>query len=134
MLTDPPSRLPRFTYCLYVDQKCLDTLKAHSKPDPGQGGAPKKSSPLVATLIDGDFDESLYVQGGLRAPPDERGQSPAVDGRTCKYVGFQYVNTGGLGDRYDRMHYLRMDDPMDYIRPPWFSRYRILTDDGLKKA
>jgi hypothetical protein len=25
---DAPSRLPRLTYCLYVDQKCLNTVTA----------------------------------------------------------------------------------------------------------
>lgn len=134
LLTDPPSRLPRFTYCLHVDQKCLNTVKAYNRSDFKEKHVSRRPSPLVAALIDGDFDESLYVQGGLRASPDERGQFPAVNGRTCRYVGFEYVDTRWLGGRYERMHSLRMDDPMDYHRPPLFFYKNIMTENGIEKA
>lgn len=136
LLQDPPNRLPRFTYCLYVDQKCLNTVSAFSQSFPRPSRRASRPPPLVAALIDGDFDESRYVQGGLRAAPAERGQFPAVDGRTCGYVGWEYVDTHSLGGRYDRLHTLRLDDPMDYQRPPRIApgRNKILTDEGVQNV
>lgn len=80
MISDAPSRLPRFTYCLYVEQKCLNTVNAFAELFPRASRFAPRPPPLVADLIDGDFDESQYVHGGPRAAPDERGQYPAVDG------------------------------------------------------
>ncbi|KAI8631761.1 hypothetical protein F5Y19DRAFT_472644 [Xylariaceae sp. FL1651] len=47
---DASTRLPRFTYCLYVDQRCLDTMKAYL--DAKDSGAPLLPY-LVAVIIDG---------------------------------------------------------------------------------
>jgi hypothetical protein len=135
MLKDPPNRLPGFTYCLYVDQKCLNTVNAFAEWFPRPSRFAPRLPPLVAVLIDGEFDESQYVQGGLRAAPDEPGQFPAVDGRTCGYVGWEYVDTHGLGSRYEQLHSLRLDDTMDYMRPPKISPTgsRVLKDDGVQR-
>ncbi|KAB5580300.1 hypothetical protein GE09DRAFT_432246 [Coniochaeta sp. 2T2.1] len=118
MLKDPPPRLPRFNYCLYVDQKCLDTVAAFAKQFPPQSSWMPRGPPLVAGLIDADFDESLYVAGGLREMPGEHGQHLAMDGRTCEYVGWSYVDVSFLGGLYDTFHHRRLDDAMDYKRPP----------------
>lgn len=136
MARDPPMRLPRFTYCLYVDQKCLSTVNAFAESFPRPNRSAPEPPPLVAALIDGDFDESQYVRGGPRAAPDERGQFPAVDGRTCDYVGWEYVDTNGLGCKYEALHDLRLDDPMDYNRPPKISPlgYEALTGDGIQRV
>ncbi|KAG6354264.1 hypothetical protein INS49_004869 [Diaporthe citri] len=136
MARDPPMRLPRFTYCLYVDQKCLNTVNASAQSFPRPNRSAPEPPPLVAALIDGDFDESQYVRGGPRAAPDERGQFPAVDGRTCGYVGWECVDTNGLGCKYEALHDLRLDDPMDYNRPPKISPlgYEALTDNGVQRV
>lgn len=136
MARDPSTRLPRYTYCLYVDQKCLDTVTAFAEKFPKPSRFAPSPPPLVAVLIDGDFDESQYVRGGARASPDERGQHPAVDGRTCWYVGWEYVDTNTLGSLYDELHSLRLDDPRDYTRPPKITPcgFEALTDEGIKRV
>lgn len=136
MVSDPPRRLPRFTYCLYVDQKCLNTVKGFAKSFPRPNRSAPHPPPLIAALIDGDFIESQYVRGGPRAASNERGQCPAVDGRTCGYVGWEYVDTRDLGFRYDKLHSFRLDDPMDYKRPPKISPlgFEVLTDDGAQRG
>lgn len=104
--------LPRFTCCLYVDQKCLATLEAHlsgkaARPAPGLGRPPP---PLVAVAVDGDFsgDDSDGDQGARGHPP--------VDGCTDYYVGWQYCNTLYLASLYDKLHREKLSS--DYKRPP----------------
>ncbi|KAJ0120530.1 hypothetical protein J7T55_015259 [Diaporthe amygdali] len=136
LLRDAPNRLPRFTYCLYVDQKCLNTVTAFAEKFPKPSFLAPIPPPLVAVLVDSDFNESLYVGGGYRAAPDERGQFPAIDGRTCKYIGWAYVDVNGLGSWYDELHRLRLDDAMSYRRPPKIMPlgFEALTDNGIQRV
>lgn len=92
--------------------------------------------PLVATLIDADYVEEDYVPGGSRAGPGERGQFPPVDGRVCRYLGWEHNDVKTLGDKYDWLHGHRLDDPMDYIRPPKInpSGHKVLTDSEVNAA
>jgi hypothetical protein len=109
------NRLPRFTYCLYVDQKCLDTLEAHvrgkaSRKTPGLG---PPIPPLVAVIIDGDFKlESSGCDG------DESRRYPPIDGCTDRYIGWQYYETLFLATMYDRMHCEHLNGHQEYQRPP----------------
>ena len=136
MIKDPPPRLPRFTYCLYVDQKCLNTVAAFAKTFPRAHRFAPSPPSLVAALVDGDFDESMYIRGGFRAEPGERGQFPAVDGRTCRYVGWEYVDVSVLGYMYDELHSRRLDDAMTYQRPPKIRPvgFEAMTDDGVVRV
>lgn len=101
---------------------------------------PNRSSPrpppLVAALIDGDFEECQYVSCGPRAAPSERGQFPFVSGRICGFVGREYVNTHGLAYRYYKLHSLRLDDPMDCKRQPKIPPlgFEVLADDEVQRA
>lgn len=133
---DPPLRLPRFTYCLYVDQKCLNTVTAFAEKFPPPHRFAPIPPPLVAVMIDGDFDESQYVRGGSRAALEDQGEFPAIDGRTCKYVGWEYVDVQSLGSLYDNLHSRHMDSPRDYKRPPKISPlgYEALTDEGIQRV
>ncbi|KAI1376398.1 hypothetical protein F4677DRAFT_90826 [Hypoxylon crocopeplum] len=114
MPTNASTRLPRFTYCLYVDQKCLDTLTAHA--DVNATAKPFGPRPrLVVVVIDGDF-------------PDQRSQSSAnedydgyysdIESCTQRYVGWEYMLTRYLAGLYDRLHHSRLDGQGDYKRPP----------------
>jgi len=47
-------RLPRFTYCLHIDQYCLDTVDAQAATKPRDMDY-SLAPPMVAGLIDGDF-------------------------------------------------------------------------------
>ncbi|RYP85138.1 hypothetical protein DL769_001042 [Monosporascus sp. CRB-8-3] len=112
--TDASNRLPRFTYCLYVDQKCLDTLRAHvnakaARRAPGLGPRPP---PLVAVVIDGDFcqPDSDADVGSQRYPP--------IDGCTDNYVGWQYYNVRYLATLYDSLHRGHLNGYFEYKRPP----------------
>ncbi|KAH8160002.1 hypothetical protein CIB48_g8256 [Xylaria polymorpha] len=57
---DASTRLPRFTYCLYVNQECLDTRKAYL--DAKANGTPSVPY-LVAVIIDGDLRYSSDRKG-----------------------------------------------------------------------
>lgn len=85
-------------------------------------------------LVDGDYDESLYVHGGARAEPDERGQYPEIDGCSCKYVGWQYVDVSCLATQYDKLDSRRMDG-RTYRRPPRIAPlgYDVVTEDGVQE-
>ncbi|KAI0517891.1 hypothetical protein F5B22DRAFT_635731 [Xylaria bambusicola] len=106
--THESTLLPRFTYCLYVDQKCLDTLKRYSAAK--ASGAGRTDWPVIV-MIDGD-----YVPGGQYTHPHRR--YPEVEGCTDEYVGWQYVTAGCVPTRYDALHYERMDLGGDFERPP----------------
>ncbi|OIW34837.1 hypothetical protein CONLIGDRAFT_639172 [Coniochaeta ligniaria NRRL 30616] len=136
MAKDPPPRLPRFTYCLYVDQKCLNTVAAFAELFPRAHRFAPIPPALVAALIDGDFEKRNYTRGGSRAGPRERGQFPPVDGLTCRYVGWEYVNVEVLGDLYDTLHHERLDDEMHYKRPPKIVPlgYEAMTDNGVERV
>lgn len=117
---DASSRLPRFTYCLYIDQKCLDSLEPHLKgkaayDQPGSRSA-AHPPPLVAVLIDGDFQTLSDVAGGGGARP-RRSFSP-VEGGDGRYVGWEYCNVRYLPAMYDELHLVSMSSPLDYARPP----------------
>jgi hypothetical protein len=106
--TDASSRLPRFTYCLYVDQKCLDTLKEHAeakskRKQPGLGPRPPS---LVAVVIDADF------QRGSGA-----GSRPAIEGSTEDYLGWGYYNMRYIATLYNSLHYESFRGS-EYCRPP----------------
>lgn len=134
MAKDPPNRLPRFTYCIYVDKKCLNTLPAFAERFPRAHRFAPRPPALVVALVDGDYDESLYVSGGARAEPDERGQYPEIDGRNCKYVGWQYVDVSCLATQYDKLDSRRMDG-RTYKRPPTIAPlgYDVVTENGVQE-
>jgi hypothetical protein len=69
-------------------------------------------------LIDSDYDENDYMLGGSRAGRGERGRFPAVDGRTCRYLGWEYIDVKALGNKHNMLHGRCLDDRMYYIRPP----------------
>ncbi|KAI0402317.1 hypothetical protein F4802DRAFT_608819 [Xylaria palmicola] len=104
----PHTRLPRFTYCLYVDQKCLDTLERYA--DAKANGARRPAWPVMVT-IDGD-----YSPGGRYTHPHRR--YPQVEGCTDEYVGWQYVTAGCVAGMYDSWHDQRMDLGGNFTRPP----------------
>ncbi|KAI1742855.1 hypothetical protein F4680DRAFT_411894 [Xylaria scruposa] len=106
--THPSTRLPRFTYCLYVDQKCLDTLKRYSEAK--ASGSSLLDWPVIV-MIDGD-----YSPGGRYTHPHRR--YPEVDGCTDEYVGWQYVSAGCVATMYNSFHYERMDAGGNFNRPP----------------
>ncbi|KAK4249168.1 hypothetical protein C7999DRAFT_30381 [Corynascus novoguineensis] len=105
---DPSPVLPRFSYCLYVDHACLDTLGAHLAARPSDISRPHfPPPPLVAIIIDGNY-----------APrQDAQGPYPPVDGSTARYLGWEYFDTRYICGLYDDFHVSTLDN-YDYQRPP----------------
>ena len=58
------------------------------------------------------------MAGGPRAMLAGHRQHPPIDGRTCEDVGWSYVDVSFHGSLYDTLHHGRLDDAMDYKRPP----------------
>lgn len=103
------TRLPRFTYCLYVDEKCLKTLKPHvdaAEKRAQNGGWGPNPPPLAVVIIDGDFQTS-----------DERSHSDTDNGPSAGYQGWAYYAARYLASFYENAH----DEPLsakDHMRPP----------------
>ncbi|KAI1350843.1 hypothetical protein F5Y01DRAFT_137019 [Xylaria sp. FL0043] len=102
---DASTRLPRFTYCLYVDQKCLDTLKAYL--DAKANGT---RASVVAVVIDGDYSPDRHTNP-YRLYPN-------FEGCTDKYMGWMYTEASFLASLYDELHLHRLDLVSSYMRPP----------------
>ncbi|KAK8016832.1 hypothetical protein PG993_015021 [Apiospora rasikravindrae] len=110
-------RLPRFTYCLHVDQDCLDTVDAHAAAKPTETyyhPAPM----LVVALIDGDYVD-LSAIDDYKCPP--------VEGCTEEYVGWQYMPVELLPCFYNDHHYYTLESEVyiEYSRPPKIYPLRI---------
>ncbi|KAI0481578.1 hypothetical protein F4859DRAFT_475232 [Xylaria cf. heliscus] len=106
--SDVSDRLPRFTYCLYVDQKCLDKMKAYL--DAKANGTPSSFPRLVAVIIDSDYSPAEYTNPYRRYPD--------LEGCTDKYVGWKYAYARSLASLYDELHSQPMDTWGCYCRPP----------------
>ncbi|GKT42728.1 uncharacterized protein ColSpa_02909 [Colletotrichum spaethianum] len=102
-------RLPRFRHCVYVDQKCLDTLAALPANQDDDLG---ELSNVVAVVIDGAFDK--------RTPGDDEGSYPDIEGCTERYVGWRYEGIDMLVHTYEESHNYPLSH-IDYKRPPLIS-------------
>jgi hypothetical protein len=96
-------RLPRFAYCLYVDQTCLNSLKAFEKF--AAKGNKGKEPPITVVIVDAGFNKP------------KSGREPEVEGCTSRYVGWMYMEVEFIPSLYNRLHSQDLDD-YDYIRPP----------------
>ncbi|KAK8074577.1 hypothetical protein PG997_009240 [Apiospora hydei] len=110
-------RLPRFTYCLHVDQDCLDTVDAQAAAKPTETYS-DPAPMLVVALIDGDFVDHSSIDD-YKCPP--------VEGCTEEYVGWQYMPVDLLPCFYNDHHYytLESDVNIEYSRPPKISPFCI---------
>ncbi|KAJ1335478.1 hypothetical protein MN608_02216 [Microdochium nivale] len=94
--------LPRFRYCLYVDQKCLDTLDAHAsakatRKRPGYG-------PPMPALV------AMVIDAGCGDDGEQQQQA--------SYPGWQYYNLRYVAGLYDELHRTPLSESELYIRPP----------------
>lgn len=104
--------MPRFNYCVYVDQACLDTLPARERweLEREQGGHEREMPPsVVCAVIDTDCEPG--GEGEDRYEP--------VEGCTRYYPGWMYSAVDKLTTLYDRLHIQELtDDEQCYERPP----------------
>lgn len=98
---DDPSVPPRFSHCVYVDQKCLDTLVPFEDWIRLDRHGPIQF--LACILIDG------------QVPVDEQA---AVTGKG--YPGWMYANVGSLPELYETLGQMHLWDPGNdvYCMPP----------------
>lgn len=104
--------IPRFNYCIYVDQACLDTLLAREKWDREcqQGEHEFKMPPkVVCVIIDTDCEEGGEGMDGY----------DPVEGCTRYFPGWMYCAVKFLVGTYDRLHVEELvDGYQEYERPP----------------
>lgn len=115
--------IARLNYCLYVDQKCLDTLERfqRSGEDPSMQGPAKlyRRPPMVVVVVE------------RRWKPNQRGVSeedrgyPPIEGCDERYVGWVYTRALNIASRYDDFSHESSlpDDPECYARPPKITRH-----------
>lgn len=99
---DQPGNPPRYTHCVYVDQKCLDTLAPFENWIRLDRHGPIQF--LACILIDG------------QVPVDEQA---AATGKG--YPGWMYANVGSLPELYETLGQMHLWDPGNdvYCMPPW---------------
>lgn len=96
---------PRFRYCIYIDQKCLDTVDRYEAwAEVGALGGLKF---VVCAVLDKD------------CKPKGRGRRgfPPVEGCTREDTGWMYTHVGNIPSVYNRLSYQELADD-DYSRPP----------------
>ncbi|KAJ3542583.1 hypothetical protein NM208_g4014 [Fusarium decemcellulare] len=95
---------PRFKYCIYVDQKCLDTVDQYEAwVGAGAGGALKH---VVCAILDKDC--SLHGRG--------RRGFPAIEGCVRQDTGWMYMGVDFIPCVYNRLSCEDLAE--DYERPP----------------
>lgn len=112
MATSFCRRIPRFNYCVYVDQACLETLLAREEWDRERqlGGQERGMPPDVICAV---------IEAGCG--PEGKGKDgyEPVEGCTRHYPGWMYCNIEFLVGLYDRLHFLEMTGDYElYERPP----------------
>ncbi|KAJ4140848.1 hypothetical protein NW768_000052 [Fusarium equiseti] len=97
--------LPRFRYCIYVDQKCLDTVNQYKAwADAGGPGSP---------------EHVVYVILDKRCKPEGQGKGgfPRIEGCSREYTGWQYAGVDAIADVYNTLSIKDLSED-DYVRPP----------------
>ncbi|WQF84627.1 hypothetical protein CDEST_09641 [Colletotrichum destructivum] len=112
-----------FRYCLYIDQKCLDTLEAFQKSE----GEPFAQDPImihwrppmVLVLVDRLWTRSL------KGVPKKQWGHPRIEGSSKYYVGWLYKRALSMVATYSELSgNWDLDQPydnVDYARPPAIS-------------
>ncbi|KAF6839065.1 hypothetical protein CPLU01_02079 [Colletotrichum plurivorum] len=112
----PAGSITRFRYCLYVDQKCLDTLEQFQNSEGDVMGqiTPYSRPPMVIVLVD-----CRWTPSHKDVPKKKRG-FPLVEGTDKRYVGWIYARALGLTSMYDLLSQenLESEDLDIYARPP----------------
>lgn len=101
------SHVPRFMYCVYIDQRCLQTLVAFDDWLRIDRNGPMQ---YLACII---IDKNCPEQG-----EGDAGMIP-VDGCERYYTGWMYAHVGSLPELYNTLGHQRLiSGPNNYARPP----------------
>ncbi|KAH7166405.1 hypothetical protein EDB81DRAFT_918820 [Dactylonectria macrodidyma] len=96
---------PRFRYCIYIDQKCLDTVDQYETWV--ATGAEGKLKNVVCAVLDKDCGLSGRGRRGF----------PSVEGCVRSDTGWMYMTIKCVPDVYNRLSYQALAEA-DYERPP----------------
>ncbi|KAF5676817.1 hypothetical protein FCIRC_6907 [Fusarium circinatum] len=97
--------LPRYRYCVYVDQKCLDTVDEYAAwVDAGAEGHKRA---VVCAMLD------------VKCEPGGQGRDgfPSIEGCTKEYTGWIYTGVQGIPTLYDSLFHQALKE-QDAPRPP----------------
>jgi hypothetical protein len=113
--------MPRFQYCLYVDQKCLDKFKdveeARAKiTDPDELWRFELDESIAIVIIDASFSEPPLKRKQRKKKRDSLRRFPAVEGCELEYVGWGYLNVRYVVAKYSGLHWQSLEE--GYTRPP----------------
>ncbi|KAF5631191.1 hypothetical protein F52700_6895 [Fusarium sp. NRRL 52700] len=97
--------LPRYRYCIYVDQKCLDTVDQYAACV--EAGAEGHERVVACVVLDG------------KCEPGGRGRNgyPSIEGSTKEYTGWIYTGVEGIPQLYNRLFHEELEE-QDAPRPP----------------
>ncbi|RBQ72999.1 hypothetical protein FVER14953_07909 [Fusarium verticillioides] len=97
--------LPRYRYCIYVDQKCLDTVDQYAAWV--EVGAEGHERVVACVVLDG------------KCEPGGRGRNgyPSIEGCTKEYTGWIYTDVEGIAGLYDTLFHEELEE-QDSPRPP----------------
>ncbi|KAH7140197.1 hypothetical protein B0J13DRAFT_504247 [Dactylonectria estremocensis] len=96
---------PRFKYCVYVDQKCLDSVDQYETWV--ETGAEGDLKYVICAILDKDCKLSGRGRRGF----------PSVEGCVRRDTGWMYVTVECVPSVYSRLSYEELADT-DYKRPP----------------
>ncbi|XEU96394.1 hypothetical protein FSHL1_001679 [Fusarium sambucinum] len=98
-------QFPRFRYCVYVDQKCLDTVAQYEAW--AKAGAEDGDKQVVCVVL----DKNCHQKGEVK------GRFPRIEGCSREYTGWQYTSVHCLAHLYDKLSKQELSG-YDYTRPP----------------
>ncbi|KFA48801.1 hypothetical protein S40293_01493 [Stachybotrys chartarum IBT 40293] len=107
--------IPRFNYCLYVDQPCLETLLKREQWDREfeQGAHQRERWPyVICAIIDTDCEPGGEGRDGYES----------IEGCTRYFPGWMYCVVDFLTGLYNRLHFEELTEGnRTYERPPGVS-------------
>lgn len=99
-------RIPMFSFCVHVDQLCLDRFKVYEdwEANGKQGLAPH----VPCAIIDAGCDHEGRGSGGY----------PNIEGCLKEYPGWMYADVGSIPEIYNKVNHEGLEAGFDYSRPP----------------
>lgn len=101
--------MARYRFCIYVDQKCLDTIEPYQAwVAAGSKGNVQRPRPVCAIIAE-------------EVDPEGEGKDghPSVDGCTRYFPGWMYAAFGAIPGLYNKLTIDGLTDGIrEYARPP----------------
>lgn len=98
--------VPRFSYCVYVNEPCVNMLPRYEEWAAGGFYGPEKNLPMI--LIDRDCEPEGEGKDGFAD----------IEGCTRSYTGWMYLDVGAIPEMYNIVAGSTLEDGYSYARPP----------------